>query len=118
MVERHKSLSLDKNFVRFEKSVFLGRRIIKIPLKKVDSFEHGKYFLWQLWVLGILVLIAEFVLEIERFLIPLGILLITLGFVIGPERTIIKSNTNTISQKGRGGKEFLKTLEDKLNNLN
>ena len=51
---KFKNLYLDNDNVWFEEKRLGAKKTIKIPLDKVDSFEHGRYTLWILLILGIL----------------------------------------------------------------
>ena len=113
---KFKNLYLDNDNVWFEEKRLGAKKTIKIPLDKVDSFEHGRYTLWILLILGILGAIIGIYLS-ESVIVVIGTISIILGILIKPEKTKIKSATNTLCQNGKGGEAFLKELEKRLRNL-
>ena len=115
-IKKFKNLYLNDSYVWFEEKRLGYKKSIKIPLKKVDSFEHGRYTLWIFLILGILGVMIGIFLE-ESVILFIGLISLILGILIRPEKIKIKSSTNTLSQGGLGGEAFLEELENRLRNL-
>jgi len=106
----------------------------EIPIDKIDSVSHSKSIRLKLMILGLIIVIwtiipLPMIIQLLPFaassqsssimaliLIQLapGMALVLIGYFFKKNELVIKSNTLSLYEKGRGAEEFVKRLRETL----